>query len=174
MRNYVAVWTELNQFPRSNVSVLGKVSVPGLTATNFVQSFSDFLSVKNWKLTFSIIPVIFYLFIHDFRCEDWPCASRRTGALLSKQERDGQVFGTISIWKVGLSGLSWLIVWGCMNYYRTRKIITRSIQRMQTPPRLWPLTLWCDLDLSSRSRKLMSLDATCSIVSWSTVWCLWV
>ena len=33
---------------------------------------------------------------------------------------------------------------------------TRSIQRMQTPPRLLPLTQWCDLDLSSRSRKLLS------------------
>ena len=42
---------------------------------------------------------------------------------------------------------------------------TKRIQRTQTPPRLWPLTLWCDLDLSSRSRKLMSLDVAYSIVS---------
>ena len=35
---------------------------------------------------------------------------------------------------------------------------TRSIQRTQTPPRLWPLILWCGFDLLSRSRKLMSLD----------------
>ena len=37
-------------------------------------------------------------------------------------------------------------------------IKTRSIQRTQTPPRLWRLTLICYLDLKSRSRKLMSLD----------------
>ena len=41
---------------------------------------------------------------------------------------------------------------------------TISIQRTQTPPRLWPLALLCDLDLSSRSRKLMSFDvAYCCI-----------
>ena len=51
---------------------------------------------------------------------------------------------------------------------------TRSIQRTQTPPRLWPLTLWCDLDLSSRARKLMSLDVAFCIVPWYQVWCLWV
>ena len=39
-----------------------------------------------------------------------------------------------------------------------RNAKTRSIQRTQTPPHLWHLTLWCDLELSSRSRKLMSLD----------------
>ena len=36
-------------------------------------------------------------------------------------------------------------------YYPRRpeleEYITRSIQRTQTPPRLWPLTLSCDLDL---------------------------
>ena len=37
---------------------------------------------------------------------------------------------------------------------------TRSIQRTQTPPRLWSLPLTCDFDLMSRSRKLMSLDVT--------------
>ena len=42
----------------------------------------------------------------------------------------------------------------------------KSIQRTQTPPSLWPLTLWCDLDLSSRSRKLMSLDVAYCIVPW--------
>ena len=30
---------------------------------------------------------------------------------------------------------------------KKKKKTTRSIQRTQTPPRLWPLTLWCDLDL---------------------------
>ena len=35
------------------------------------------------------------------------------------------------------------------------KKITRSIQRTQTPPRLWPLTLNCDLDLKSRSKRLV-------------------
>ena len=30
---------------------------------------------------------------------------------------------------------------------------TRSIQRKQTPPRLWSLTLTCDLDLTSNSKK---------------------
>ena len=42
---------------------------------------------------------------------------------------------------------------------------TRSIQRMQTPPRLWPLTMGCDLDLKSRSKRLMSLDVAYCIVS---------
>ena len=51
---------------------------------------------------------------------------------------------------------------------------SRSIQRTQTPPRLWHLTSWWDLDLSSRSRKLMSLDAAYCIVPWYQVWCLWV
>ena len=46
----------------------------------------------------------------------------------------------------------------------------RSIQRRQTPPRLWPLTLWCNIGLSSRSRKLMSLDAAFCIVSWYRVY----
>ena len=41
---------------------------------------------------------------------------------------------------------------------------TRSIQRTQTPPRLWPLTLSCDLDLKSRSNRLMSLDVAYCIV----------
>ena len=53
-------------------------------------------------------------------------------------------------------------------------IITRSIQRTQTPPRLWPFTLWRDLDLSSRPRKLMSWDVAYWIVPWYKVWCLWV
>ena len=48
---------------------------------------------------------------------------------------------------------------------------TRSIQRTQTPPRLWPFTLSCHLDLKSRSNRLMSLDC---IVPWYQVWCLWV
>ena len=44
-------------------------------------------------------------------------------------------------------------------------IKTRSIQRTQTPPRQWPLTLSCDLDLKSRSKRLMSLDASyCSLL----------
>ena len=51
---------------------------------------------------------------------------------------------------------------------------TRSIQRTQTPPRLWPLTLSCDLELKSRSKRLMSLDAAYCIVPWYQVWCLWV
>ena len=38
-----------------------------------------------------------------------------------------------------------------------KKNKTRSIQRTQTPPRLWPLTLSCDLDLESRSKKLCRL-----------------
>ena len=64
---------------------------------------------------------------------------------------------------------SMLQIFGKKNQYPTR-----SIQRTQTPPRLWPLTLWCDLDLSSRSRKLMSLDVAYCIVLWYQVWCLWV
>ena len=35
------------------------------------------------------------------------------------------------------------------------KLKTRSIQRTPTPPRLWPLTLTCDIDLTLRSRKLI-------------------
>ena len=48
---------------------------------------------------------------------------------------------------------------------------TRSIQRMQTPPRLWSLNLSCDFDLKSRSKRLMSLDFAYCIVSWYQVWC---
>ena len=51
---------------------------------------------------------------------------------------------------------------------------TRSIQRTQTPPRLWPLTLSCDLGRKSRSKRLKSLDVAYCIVSWYQVWCLWV
>ena len=54
------------------------------------------------------------------------------------------------------------------------KLITISIQRMQTPPRLWHLTLWCDLAHSSRSKKLMSLDVAYCTEPWYQVWCLWV
>ena len=50
-----------------------------------------------------------------------------------------------------------------------RLLLTRSIQRTQTPPRLWPLTLTCDLDLIARSRKLMSLDVAYCIVPWYQV-----
>ena len=54
------------------------------------------------------------------------------------------------------------------------KICKRKfIQRTQTPPRLWPLTLRCDFDLMSRSRKLKSCHLFC-IVPWYQVWCLWV
>ena len=49
---------------------------------------------------------------------------------------------------------------------------TRSIQRTQTHPRLWPLTLTCDLDLTSRSRNVTSLDVVYSIEPWFQVWCL--
>ena len=59
-----------------------------------------------------------------------------------------------------------------MRYQRRNRNPTRSIQRTQTPLRLWPLILWCDL--SSRSRKLMSLDVVYCIVPWYQVWCLWV
>ena len=45
-------------------------------------------------------------------------------------------------------------------------MIRGSIQRTQTPPRMLSLTLWCDLDLSSRSIKLMSLDVAYCIVLW--------
>ena len=51
--------------------------------------------------------------------------------------------------------------------------IKRRIQRTQTSPLLWPLTLTCDLELTSRSRKLMSLNVAYCIVPWSQVWCLW-
>ena len=47
--------------------------------------------------------------------------------------------------------------------------ITRSIQRTQPPPRLRHLTLTCDLDLTSRSRKLMSLDVVYCIGPWFQV-----
>ena len=50
----------------------------------------------------------------------------------------------------------------------------KSIQRTQTPPRLWHLTLWCDLEFLLRSRKLVSLDVAFCIVPWYQVWCLWV
>ena len=50
---------------------------------------------------------------------------------------------------------------------------TRSIQRTQIPPRLWPLTLLCGLHLLSRSRKLMSVDVAYGIVPLFQVWCLW-
>ena len=53
-------------------------------------------------------------------------------------------------------------------------MITWSIQRMQTPQRLGPLTLWCDLYFSSRTRKMMLLDVAYWIVPWYQVWCLWV
>ena len=55
-----------------------------------------------------------------------------------------------------------------------KQIKQRSIQRTQTPPRLWSLTLTCDLDHTSRSRKLMSLDVAYYIVPWFQVWCLWM
>ena len=58
-------------------------------------------------------------------------------------------------------------------FMHTTITTTRSIQRAQTPPRLWPLTLWCDLDLSSRSRKLMSLDVAYCIVPWYRIGWLW-
>ena len=53
-------------------------------------------------------------------------------------------------------------------------MITRSIHRTQSPLCLWHLTLWCDNDLSSRSRKLMSFDVAYCIVLWYQVWYLWV
>ena len=43
---------------------------------------------------------------------------------------------------------------------------TRSIQRTQTPPHLWYLILWCDPDLTSRSRKLMAIDDAFCIIPW--------
>ena len=47
----------------------------------------------------------------------------------------------------------------------------RRKQETQTPPRLWPLTLMCDFDLMSMSRKLLSLDVAYCIVPWYQVWC---
>ena len=58
--------------------------------------------------------------------------------------------------------------------WETNKQRKRSIQRTQTPPCLWPLTLTCDLDLTSSSRKLMLLDVAYCIVRWYQVWCLWI
>ena len=49
---------------------------------------------------------------------------------------------------------------------KTATNVTRSIRRTQTPPRLWPLTLSCDFDLKSRSKRLMSLDVAYCIVPW--------
>ena len=49
-----------------------------------------------------------------------------------------------------------------------------SIQRTQTPPPLWTLTLRCDLDLTSTARRLMALYVAYCIVPWYQVWCLWV
>ena len=58
----------------------------------------------------------------------------------------------------------WLSTWNRWRFglwigWKKKTIkVTRSIQRTETPPRLWYLTLLCDLVLTSRSRKLMSLD----------------
>ena len=41
--------------------------------------------------------------------------------------------------------------------YMVKKCLNKKLQRTQTPPRLRPLTLRCDLDPTSRSRMLMSL-----------------
>ena len=48
-----------------------------------------------------------------------------------------------------------VIHWTTMIQIRT--MITRNIQRTQTPTRVWTLTLRMDLDLSSKSRTRMSL-----------------
>ena len=53
------------------------------------------------------------------------------------------------------------------NTNASTSVTNQSIQRTQTPQILWHLTLWCDLDLSSRSRKLMSYDVVllyCTLV----------
>ena len=55
----------------------------------------------------------------------------------------------------------------------TIKTKTRSIHKTQTPSRT-SVTLRCDFDLSSRSRKLMSLDVAYCIVPWYQIWCIWV
>ena len=49
-----------------------------------------------------------------------------------------------------------------------------GIQKIKTPPRMWPLTLMFGLDIMPRSLKLSSLDVAYRIVSWYQVWCLWV
>ena len=46
-----------------------------------------------------------------------------------------------------------------------KKMKTRSIQRTQTLPRLWLLTLRCDFELLSMSRKLMTLHVAYCIQS---------
>ena len=59
-----------------------------------------------------------------------------------------------------------IVIWWCTAPNLTHKKKKGSIQRTQTPPRLWPLTLSCDLDLKSRSKRLMSLDVIYCIVPW--------
>ena len=59
------------------------------------------------------------------------------------------------------------MTWNCRiryDIFRYKK--SRSIQRTQTPPRLWPLTLSCVHDLNSTLKKRMSLDVVYCIVSW--------
>ena len=60
--------------------------------------------------------------------------------------------------------LSILVHLSISNKMNKSVIKTRSIQRTQTSPCMWPLTL-CGLHLLSRSRKLMSLDVAYNIGS---------
>ena len=80
------------------------------------------------------------------------------------------IFRKMIAYRTGSDPIEWVnlgqrlrSLWSKINL----KII--STQRTQTPPRLWPLTLSCDLYHSSRSRKLMSLDVANCIVPWHQV-----
>ena len=58
-----------------------------------------------------------------------------------------------------------------LKVFLLKMIKSRSIQRTQTPPRLWYLTLTCDIDLILRPKKFLSLDFAFCIVPWNQVWC---
>ena len=57
-----------------------------------------------------------------------------------------------------------------MTRKKNNKNITRSIHMENADT---STTLTCDLDLTSRSRKLMSLEVAYCIVPWYPIWCLW-
>ena len=56
-----------------------------------------------------------------------------------------------------------------VNNWIMKKAKNKKHSENADTPRLCPLTLWCGLDISSRSRKLMSLDVAYCIVPWYQV-----
>ena len=104
----------------------------------------------------------------------WPSLAQRSSSQWQKYEKKILkiqmcifYYSSACIWMYQVRSLPTFWHQIC-SYHQELKLKdkTRNIKRTQTPPRLWMLTLTCDLGHTSRSRELMSLEVAHCIVPW--------